>query len=369
MTSLLFENVQSQYIDNNGKTRMLSYTFQGEELCLMTSPIPPLDLPSTKDIIETPIQTALAFIQQKGLKITQQDGNETQGIQGLWIETKEENPGIYYGYIPIKVSRPLKSVEYATKNDPIRTDASSDMTTFRKSRKIAEFLKQYTLFSYAADPENFGEDSFIIIPDHEYDIYALNKRLIKDTEVMYDNGLLIVPSEAIKQKLLSFLKVSLVNDTSGVMAMANASTIENYYQTISDFRTSENQLVFLNKTGLQRWRNESARMEHSTKVSNSVNSDTMEPYFYRNPEIRREHLMIVQNVADGAMENALAVGYKWIKDRVNIGYRPLVPNNVEDFSYVVYTENGEVERIKHKTTETVSLLKQDDVYSALLFFN
>ena len=369
MTSLLFEGVHSQYIDNNGKARMLVYTFEGEELSLMTSPIPPLNLPETRDITEVTIETALAFIEQRGLKITYQDGNSSQGIQGLWIETSEENPGIYFGYIPIQVSRPIKGVEYTSKNDPIRTDSESDLATFRQSRKIAEFLKQYTLFTYANNPETFGEDSFIVIPDHVYDIASLNKRLIVDNDVMYQDGLIIVPSEETTKRLLSFLKVSLINDTPGVMNMKNVTTIENFYQTIADFRSSENQLVFMNKNGLMRWKHEAARMKHNTEVSAVTNPSASEPYFYRNPKIRREKLMIVQNVADGTKENALIVGYKWIKDRINIGYRPTIEYNT-DISHIIYEEVGEIQRIKKQTTEFVSLLKyEDDTYAALLFFS
>lgn len=80
--------------------------------------------------------------------------------------------------------------------------------------------------------------------------------------------------------------------------------------------------------------------------------------------------MIVQNVADGAFDNALAVGYKWIKDKVNIGYRPEIPNNVDEMSYTIYTEIGENEKKKRRTTEYVSILRyEDDTYAALLFFN
>lgn len=370
MSSLLFDDALLQYIDNHGKTRMLIYELDGERISLVTSPVPPLDLPETKDVVETSIETALKFIKQKGLKITFQDGNRQQGIQGIWVETSEENPSIYFGYIPTHIGKKsLKNVEFTGKNDPIRTDASSDLTRFRSGRKIAEFLKQYTLFTYANDPENFGEDSFIVVEDHHYDIASLNKRLILDNPVMYENGKLIVPSEETIKRLISFLKVSLINDTPGVLSMKTSSTIENFYQSISDFRSTENQLVFMGKNGLMRWRHEQFKMNHNTLVSHSANSDVSEPYFYRNPKIRRDQLMIVQNVVDGSLNNALAVGWKWLKDRVNIGYRPDIPNMVDDISYAVYDEMGEIEKIKRVTKEMISLiLYENDTYAALLFF-
>lgn len=367
---LLFGGAVSQYVDNNGKTRMILYNFKGDDICLITSPIPPLDLPESKDIIETSLASALGFIKQKNLKITFQDGNQNQGIQGLWVETSEENPSIYFGYIPIGNSKAIAKVEFTGRNDPIRTDSVSDLTTFRRNRKVAEFLKQYTLFSYANDPENFGEDSFVVIPDYAYDIESLNKRLILDNDVMYQNGKLIVPSEETAKRLLSYLKVSLINDTPGVMAMKDTSTIENFYQTIADFRSSENQLVFTNKNGLMRWRHEHSRMEHNTRVAHFANSGAVEPFFYRNPKIRKDQIMIVQNVVDGTLNNALAAGWKWLKDRSNrTGYRPVVPDNIDEVSYVIYGDTGELEKVKRETKETVSVLRyDDDTYAALLFF-
>lgn len=367
----IFSDARFQYIDGNGKARMFIYDFKGADVALMTSPIPPLNLPEFKDQIpETTFDTAIKFIQSKKLKITLQDGDKNQ-IQGLWVETGEENSSIYFGYIPIsQIKKTIKDVPFTDKNDPIRTDPQSELSEFRYNRKTAEFLKQYTLFSYANDPENFGTvDSFTVIPDHKYDIKSLNKRLVADTPVMYRGGKIIVTSEGVRDRLISFLKVSLINDTPGVMKMKDTTTIENFYQTISDFRQSENQLVFTGKNGLIRWRNEHSRMEAGAKVSHIANSVTHEPYFYRNPRIRKDQLMLVQNVTDGTLENALSVGYKWIKDRINSGYRPSVPNDVDTISYVVYTETGESDKIKRGTKEFVSVIKyDDDTFGALLFF-
>src|SRR5271170_6219322 len=93
----MFEGAIGQYIDNHGKTRMLIYP---NGISLMTSPIPPLALKrvTTEAIKPVSIETTLTFAEKKGLQIVSQDGNKSGGIQGVWVEPRQENPGIYYGY-------------------------------------------------------------------------------------------------------------------------------------------------------------------------------------------------------------------------------------------------------------------------------
>ena len=364
MTSTLFEDLVSQYIDSNGKTRMLRYDLNGQHLSLMTSPIPPLNLPVEEGIVETPIETAISFIKERSLRIVSQDGTP-KAIQGIWVETKEENSGIYYGYIPIRSTPPISKVPFAKKRDPISIDDTSALTSFRKNRKIAQFLKLYTLYTYALKPEAFGEDSLVVVPDHEYNIDQLNRRLFfQDNDVMYLNGRLIVPSQKIKDNLLAYLKVSLLNDTPGVLKLVDVHTAEDYYQTVSDFRVANNQLVFLNKSGLVRWMQESINEVDNSRVSKIVLPKNVEPYFYRHPLIGRDRLMIVQNVKDGTLERALAVGLKWGVDRVNIGFE--APPTSSDIGYTLYS-GGSTEKVKGKGSPSI-LRYHDGTYAAILFF-
>lgn len=372
MSVLIFENAESQYIDDNGKTRMINFDIDGDKLSLMTSPIPPLDLPSDRTISEISIKSALEFIRERGLAITFQDGNEEDGIQGLWVEMQEENPGIYYGYIPIKIAKSLSDVEFAdpTKNDPLRTDnISSELHTFRKNRKIADFLKHYVLYTYSLDPENFGEDSFVVKKGHVYDIEKLNKRLFKENNrVMYDkNGKLIATSDAIVRNLLSYLKVRIATDKPGVLNMRNLTTIPDYYQSISDFRPAPNQLIFTSANGVIRWKREMKRNKTANTISDNLMAESTEPYFYRAPKIEKGLLMVVQNVQDGLLENAAYVSYKWLKDRVNIGFAA-ENQGTKEISYSIYTKAGKFKDHKKGTKEFAPvILYEDGTYGALLF--
>jgi len=374
--SSIFQDVVGQYVDNNGKTRMLNYALSGGvQISLVTSPIPPMDVAiiTKKDIKLVPLAVATDFMKSKSLLAVEQDGNKDEGIQGIWIETKEQNSGIYYGYIPILPSKKIiGNIPFSQRNDPIRTDSlqQSELTLFRKNRKIAEILKQYVLYTYALNPEDFDENYFWVDPDHVYDIDKLNKRLfVEGNDVIYREGYIIVTSEEIKEGLMSFLRVALLNDTPGVMATLNIKTIENYYQTISDFRNVQDQLIFINRSGLKRWKQEYSKKLYKGPVVSAFPIDNIkDPYYYKNPKIRKDHLMIVQNVSSSTFEQALSVAYKWNTVRINTGWNSPVSNIIDDISYVIYTEMGETSKEKKKTNHSHIFQYENGDYAALLFF-
>lgn len=371
----LFNEATSQYIDDNGKTRMLNYTHKGKHLSLMTSPLPPFDLPVAKKVSKASRDIVLKFIKDKKLKIISQDGNEKE-IKGFWVETDDEDSDIYYGYIPILSSPPLRDVEFSenTKMVPLQKEDSkkSELQLFRRNKKIAEFLKIYTLYTYALHPDEFDENWFVVDPDHEYNIEDLDKKLVEGTSVMYnEDGYLIVPSEGTISKLMGYLQIKLANDKPGVMSLSSARKMDDYYQSISDFRTAPNQLIFTSENGIFRWKRDTARSESNRIVSQNLLSSATEPYFYKTHKIKNGLLHIIQNVRGGDLKNATAVAYKWIKDRVNVGYsdpdKKALPENI---SYVWYTNNGKGGKEKRGTKEYAPVMfYEDGTYGAILFLN
>ncbi len=389
----IFLEAKSQYIDNNGKTRMLNFKYKGAQLSLITSPVPPLDLPINDKIVDVPIDTALNFIKHHKLELKQKElaaddvPRETHSaVKGLWVETRDENSGIYYGYIPISSSgkisdlptviQKLDSAE-PTKNDPLRVPhprGNSKLQKYRSNKKIADFLKIYTLYTYSLELEKFSKKSFIVIENYKYDIEKLNKKLIAGNDVMYAKGKLIVPSAETITKLMGYLKISLANNRPDVLKLATATSIEDYYQSISDFRPATNQLIFTSSNGVLRWKREMARVENRNTVSQNLQPQYIYPYFYKTPKIRNNSLHIIQNVENGSLENAVIVSYQWVKSKVNVGYLPtdtLALPPIEEISYSAYTNNGilSTSRGKGKTNDISAsvIFYEDGTYGAILF--
>lgn len=362
----IFEDAISQYIDDNGKTRMLRYS---NGVCLMTSPLPPLDLPTSRQIITVPISKAQKFIKAKKLKIISQDGNIDDGIQGFWVESAIiENSGMYYGYIPVEVGPSIKDVQFVppTMNDPIRTDDESELQSVNHLRKVAEFLQQYTMFKYSLNPEEFDIDSFVVDPNHKYDIDSLDKRLIPDTPVMFRGGKIIVPTKETAVRLISFLKVKLLNNSKGVMSYSTRAIVKDYYKTLNDFRRSPQQLIFLNYTSLLRWKIEKFQRETTNTLSSYLRQDVIEPYFYHNINIENGKVYLIQNVYGGNLENALGIAEKWNEDRINPGYKYITESSGKK-GYSVYSEEGKGAVIPGENSKTIKVLEYSDgSYAALL---
>ena len=369
ITGDLYEGVESQYIDDNGKVRMLKYK---SGVCLMTSPLPPLNIPINKEIFEIDIATAIKFIKKKNLRVVAQDGDQRdRTIRGLWVNNTERS--IYYGYIPIyaRENNAIEGYSFVnpTVNDPLRASENSDLKRMQTSRKIADFLKQYTLFEYSLDQKGFGRDKYTVLADHNYDICSLEKRLIRDNKIMYSNNKLVAPSEDVITRLLSFLNVQLINDRAGVMAYKDLVVVKDYYRTLSDFRKSPQQLVFLNRSSLVRWKFEKSRTTNQNTVIYDIRPKISEPYFYKNFNIAKGKLALIQNVIDGCLGRALGVAEKWTKDRVNSGYRcEMLPENVS-VNYTMYTKDGENEIVlgDHGEVNVDIIMYPNGEHAALLF--
>ncbi len=370
---MLFEDATSQYIDDSGKTRML--TFGNLKLSLMVSPLPPFNLPIDRTVLETPYETAKQFMKRKGLRPISQDGSESDGkIWGLWVDIAGDRTiSLYYAYIPLVERDALPNLPFVdpTKNDPIRTEpvANSDLRRYQNNRKTADFLKRYVLYAYARDPDAFDENSFTVVKGYTYKIEDLNKRLFFDgNRVMFRNGKLIVPSEHIRDQLMAYLEVALLNDRQGVLKLKDERSLDVFYQSIADFRPAPNQLVFMSKEAVARWKRETLRTAEANLIKDELNSSAVEPYYYRNPRFQNNAIVIIQNVMDGSLERAITVATAWIDERSNIGYRAAIPDEIDKLSYALYYTDGKVEEVKSEG-ETIApvIVYDNDTYGALLF--
>lgn len=355
-----FRNLESQYIDENGKTRMLNYS---SNISLVVDPIPPLNLPTSNIIHTVTKKEAIDFANGYGLKVVSQDKEEDKTV-GIWVEERTSN---IKGYIPTDPIQPLKNVGIAptSEKDPIRVENISRLEEMQTNRKIADYLKQYTLYEYSKDPENFGEDNFVVVPDHEYDISSIGNQLVPNNKVMYQNKKLITLSYDMTSRLLSFLEVKLVNDRSEVLEYKDRVVLKDYFRTLSDFRSTPEQYIFLTKESMLRWRDEKYSRNNEQIVSYFIR-DTVEPYIFRHPKFIKGKISIIQNVKDGDLDLCLEVGEKWAKDKVNIGYHPTKKLASERVHYTVYSEDGSTEIVSGDGEKVYVIEYFDGEFAAIL---
>lgn len=370
----IFGGAIQQYIDDHGKCRLLVYK---EEITIMISPIPPLALPtiSLEDIKLTTFEGVKSFAKKRRMEIKELYGDEEE-IKGVWLELIEANPGIYSIFIPIKPSPIVKDYPITAQGDPLQT-FTSELEVYRKNKRIAEILKGYTLYTYSLHPDRFPledeeswENNFEINPKHKY--INISKRYDSKSKSIYSNDKIIVTSKNIMRNLISYLGAMIENDPKGLEEMKERTTIDGFYQSASDFRSHSDQIIFSSRDGLMKWRN--SKILGEDKFRNRVseeNQDTLEPYYYRHPQIKKESLMIVQNVVDGKLERAVSASYMWLKDGKNPLSNCEVVENINDVSYTVFSVEDDYKKTydQRKTKEPVSIIKyKNGKYGALLLF-
>jgi hypothetical protein len=371
----LFEDAQSQIVDNSGKCRAFIFKSSESNLSVFVSPLPPLDLPITSEIYRCSAKDALAFLTKNDINVAFQD-SDGEKIQGLWLDIEKKIPSIIYAYIPIIVTKKIDGILDAPENlsDPLRTEKKSLLNEYRNSKKVASVLMEYILLLYANDPDSFGNrsekkfghDKFRIDEGHVYTDEEITKILTLDSSLL-KRGRLIVPSTVVRDRLLSFLRVCLLNDEYSVLDTKNKKQIDGWYSGVEDFRESPNSLIFLEREGLKRWKKSVEgdsksyiRQQEHILCETLQSSSLTEPYFWKGENNR---IAIIQNVQDGELKRALSVSEKWIRDRINDGYH--TPGTTENLGYTLYDIKSVVK--KKGNGDLSILLYPDGKHAALLF--
>jgi hypothetical protein len=393
----LFDGSITQYIDINGKSRMLSYN---NNICLMTPPLPPFNKEENIEMIVTysTLTDALDFIKLKDLTIFRKYSNRlSKKIEGLWVKSKKSNiDGLMYGYIPIISDNDkegkLKNIEYSNiyLYNLLEVDESSSLNEYRLLRKIAFFLKEYVLYHYAINSKILDSNDFIIKPNHIYDIYSLNKKLLINNPAIYQNGKIIVTTEKTRENLINFLKVSLSTNYERVISYKSRTIVKNYYTRLNDFRVKRNQIIFNSKREVLFYLLLKKSNHSINTIKNNIEYDDVlpeNPYYYRNYNINNGKLAIAQTLSDPYENttfidpiNLLYVSDTWYLNRINVGHiynlglddKKIIDK--EHIRYVIYNEDGTSKVFTpenyYNSDETYSLLKSSkysNTYSALLF--
>ena len=355
--SLFLNSADSQFIDESGKTRMLIFG----NVTMYTSPLPPFSKPLANSPINTTKEGALDFIEnlkfRDQVKIIYQDGiPQEKQIQGIWLDF----PLLTQCYIPIEPedNNEIPDIPYTPEAllPPLIFEKESELSDFRRDKRIAMVLKQHILFLFAMTSRNMEklktDDNFLaslikVSPD--FDAASVSKLQILDinNNLLFQKGKLIVPTESLKSKLVSFLKTKLMIDQDSVLNFSTKKVLdESVFSSISDFRNKEDQILFMDRASLKEWNDNRDELGNNI-VKNKIDEKTLEPYFYKNVNIFNGSLVIIQNVEGESIQNAVAVSKKWKHDKINIGFYPAKTNPYPsdiikkeiDVANIFYTNN------------------------------
>lgn len=245
------KNINGQYIDSIGKTRVI---FVDNIPVILSVPIRPFDaaLKTLSDINPLKIDEVVDFVKRYKLKISEVI-NATPRYY-VKVETSKEN--FLIPIVPVdnfKVGS--EEVEILIKPDPLFPAETSELLEYRYQKKISEYLKLYTLYYFI----NLGDPEFEIIEDHEYDIGVLKDTLYLPGStadgVIYSGNKIIVLSEKMAENLQSYLDTQKAN---GYKTITEKSELKfsnkiDYYVDVYDYRSSEKFMIFESTDKLIDW--------------------------------------------------------------------------------------------------------------------
>lgn len=389
----LESKIISQFIDKNGKLRVLIFK---NNLTLLVNPcVPFLKISKTfrlseiktidQNTLSCNYEIALKFIKKYNCEIQSYKSDDSNIVYGIWISFLEKTKtttsthlvptgtselssektifetkspiytnGIFYAYINLE-NVPIITLKNRINFLSVRVNgelnvnpilepiflygAKSDLNLYKKTERLVDFLKEYTLYTYSLNPENFSaEESFLINPSHKYKIDSLKKRLFfENNNIMYEKVgnkfKLIVNSENIKKRLLDYLSLELFNNKNSVLKKKEQTHIELFYKNISDFKSYPNTLIFF---GIEDLKSKlTGTSSNPNKIYETVCKNYTEPYYFRHPLLLNGSICIIQNVNEGDLDSAVTVSYEWNISKKNKGYYfiPVIKENIPMLVY------------------------------------
>lgn len=326
-------NVNSQYIDDYGKTRIIKV---GSDI-IYTEPIPPLN------------------VKIEDLEIKNDEPLTTENIK----------IGNVNGYILYNGEKDKKEFEI-----DVNTQDISRLDFYNFDRKISKYLLEYFLYLfsiyYNKSPDDneiitrFIQEKILVIPDFKYKnvdiMFSLENGLMKDNK-------LVVPSDEMLRRLSFTLSLMLQQNKNKVLEYNKNIFIPNYYEDITDFERKPSELLLQGQNSFLRWINIEKR---ELKLSKTIIPLKIEPYFFMDNE--SQSISLAQN--NNSLEASLYVSDIWEHNRYNAGFNPKerLNKNIE-YNLYSYKNSKNITRIKkggdiiiygyiyNKTPKFTSLLK------------
>ena len=243
-----------QGIDFYGKCRFLSFS---DGVCILTNPLPPLNLPLKYKYKTTTKKLAEHFIKRE----------EANKIKNHIVSGKlvgfEAQRGYVKFYIPIdgEDTQLENEVHIST---PSFLYEKSEMDNYNNLNRLARYLQEYTLYlfslyckktkieneSIASILMDFAKKNIEIDPSFIYSkvprLFSLHTGVLRDEKLIVHNKLIL-------KKLIYTLRIQIRNNKERVINYSEYKYIQRYYENIKDFDQSESQLIIYGQHALIKW--------------------------------------------------------------------------------------------------------------------
>ena len=369
--------IESQYIDNNGKTRILNIVYNNDKISVMVSPMPNLSV-RYKNIDESQntgtINNILEFIRHIGAAIShkvcvKQDSDylckEIHASDGYNQYIFPVNTSINDNDIVNKICKAtnIPNVMQEFNN----TTEESKLQQFNNLRNIAVWIEQYNywLFSRYCKQQNipietidesYGNifDDYVtsnieIVEKHDY---IVPDQLFSTNSTMLTSGKLIISSKNTKnnndlvRRLVYLLKMQIQTQPSYIGGQKNYNSVKFFhenkimkqrYKNIEDFDKVPNEIIFKSANMIYKWLNQQSQ---ELIISYELLPDHKMPYLLQNQSITGNNIMLC-NCTDTLIK-AYNIGKIWLTDQYNaVDIDQMTSlDNIGDFNLILPYKSG-----------------------------
>lgn len=307
----MVDNIQSQYIDCFGKTRVLNIRVGSFMCSVKTEPLQPFYIDQIEEEIgklKNPDEVN-EVVSMLNIKLTKQhvfNGKTIElfgTIDHIQISIETENIDILPNIKTHKVYNSTKNIK----------DPFSNLEIYNNYKKTARYITECTkwLFSKNLDLGVFAQSGFTIRPDYSY----MNIPITFQDNPVFDNSdeetKIIVTSDDMKKRLVYILKLGVIRDKDTIENYSRLHTkhIPNYYEDLTDFNSHPKQLILFKRDSILNITQNTDFVIHST-----FQIQQTQPYFYKN----NKKVYLAQNTTD--VKKAVEICNMWKKHKFNSGF-------------------------------------------------
>ena len=340
----VFPNLKpyEQGVDSYGKCRMLRIKYKDNDVTILTSPMPPLQVSNVTNWVVTYIDPDEGMELFNELNVQ----NISQTSDGYYIKEISGMIGNVNISMPVQDGPLFDDIPVTKTGINFPEDEVSKLEIYNKSKKLARYISEYMFWLYSQfirdkgdkvmsleSMNQFQKSKMQVIPNYDYDevtkTFSLTSSLIK-------GGKLVVNSEEALKRLIYLLRIMCIRQPNRILTYCERSMIDEFYVDITDFDNYTAQVILEGEESVNKWITEQGIQY---VLHTEVQLGTIYPYFLRIPLIKNV-IFIAQNT--DSIGKASTICRYWFQKGYNPGYDAVEDKKIIGFYLYAYQAPDEI---------------------------
>lgn len=360
-------NIQEQYVDENGKVRLLLVSFSGYDIVLETSPLPPFDMPLMTIHKPKPTERRIIVQFMEQHRIRSPVEYVIPDLDG--IAHSQYIKGWYYDLFTIKIY-------IESENQFFLPQGESFQMEYNNNSKISRYITNWSmyLFSKFINSENiqeidksvvqqFANTFFTINTGYKYDPSKVGDSFnIEDASGILEGGRIVCTSEELLKRVIYQLRILIERDRSSIANYQSRTSMDSYYISENDFTTYNNEIVIYYSQTTSPITLSKLLTTQTEYRLNTYPPNITTPYFFDIGQI-----VLAQN--SNTVDKALSTSIVWNERGYNAHDEDIIIR--EDVPFYLYLQNKAGKKQVYQVGEGIvenntSILATSDTFVSLM---